>query len=127
MTNDLISRASLIKELEAFKMRLRGTTLSRITKVLVDTIIEIVRTHPGAVKKVSFSDLEVIRDDSGATTGFRVKREDTRVARWVTRLHSSSGVVDSFEHLCPECKYAYRDLKVEGAQTCPNCGERLSP
>lgn len=43
-------------------------------------------------------------------------------AQWVTRLHSNGEKVDSFTHLCPECKYEYLDQNVNGKQTCPVCG-----
>ena len=41
---------------------------------------------------------------------------------WITRLHSKGEKVDSFSHLCPECKYEYQDQKVDGEVVCPNCG-----
>ena len=45
--------------------------------------------------------------------------------QWVTRLHSNGEKVDSFSHLCPECKYEYRDLNVNGESVCPNCGVEM--
>lgn len=46
-------------------------------------------------------------------------------SQWVTRLHSNGEKVDSFSHLCPECKYEYRDLNVNGESVCPNCGTKM--
>ena len=28
----------------------------------------------------------------------------------------------SYTHICPECKYLYRDLHMKGHNYCPNCG-----
>jgi predicted Zn-ribbon and HTH transcriptional regulator len=54
-------------------------------------------------------------------------KNETRVehSQWVTRLHSNGEKVDSFSHLCPECKYEYRDLNVNGESVCPNCGVEM--
>lgn len=51
------------------------------------------------------------------------KRDALKVtqSQWVTRLHSTDGKIDSFSHLCPECKYEYRDQSVKGHIFCPNC------
>jgi predicted Zn-ribbon and HTH transcriptional regulator len=51
-------------------------------------------------------------------------KNENRV-QWVTRLHSNGEKVDSFTHLCPECKYEYQDQHVNGESVCPNCGVEM--
>ena len=48
--------------------------------------------------------------------------DSTKRSRWVTRLHSNGGEIDSFSHLCPECKCEYLDQNVKGEAVCPVCG-----
>jgi predicted Zn-ribbon and HTH transcriptional regulator len=52
-------------------------------------------------------------------------KNQVECSQWVTRLHNNGGKIDSFSHLCPECKYECRDLNVNGKSTCPCCGVEM--
>ena len=61
---------------------------------------------------------------NGYEAGKRDALKEVR-SQWVTRLHSTDGKIDSFSHLCPECKYEYLDRNVNGESVCPNCGVEM--
>ena len=43
-------------------------------------------------------------------------------SKWDTVFYERNGTLASYSHICPECKYFYRDLRFKGHNYCPNCG-----
>ena len=41
---------------------------------------------------------------------------------WNTVFYERNGTLSSYSHLCPKCKYFYRDIRFKGHDFCPNCG-----
>ena len=41
---------------------------------------------------------------------------------WDTVFYERNGTLSSYSHLCPKCKYFYRDIRFKGHDFCPNCG-----
>ena len=46
-------------------------------------------------------------------------------SQWDTVFYEKNGTIASYSHLCPECKYFYRDTKFKGHDYCPNCGAKM--
>ena len=44
---------------------------------------------------------------------------------WDTVFYERNGTLASYSHLCPNCKYFYRDTKFKGHNYCPNCGAKM--
>ena len=45
--------------------------------------------------------------------------------QWDTELHHYDGVIDTYSHMCPSCRYLYRTVRVNGHNYCPNCGAKM--
>lgn len=43
-------------------------------------------------------------------------------SQWDTVFYERNGTLSSYSHLCPECKYFYRDVRFKGHNYCPSCG-----
>ena len=43
-------------------------------------------------------------------------------SQWDTVFYERNGTLASYSHLCPKCKYFYRDVRFKGHNYCPNCG-----
>lgn len=48
--------------------------------------------------------------------------KEERKGRWDTVFYERNGTLASYSHLCPKCKYFYRDVRIKGHNFCPNCG-----
>lgn len=46
-------------------------------------------------------------------------------SQWDTVFYERNGTLASYSHICPKCKYFYRDLRFEGHNYCPNCGVNM--
>jgi hypothetical protein len=46
-------------------------------------------------------------------------------SRWDTVFYERNGTLASYSHLCPVCKYFYRNVKFTGHNFCPNCGAKM--
>lgn len=46
-------------------------------------------------------------------------------SQWDTVFYERNGTLASYSHLCPECKYFYRDVRFKGHSYCPNCGAKM--
>ncbi len=46
-------------------------------------------------------------------------------SKWDTVFYESHGTLASYSHLCPECKYFYRNTKSKGHKYCPECGAKM--
>ena len=47
-------------------------------------------------------------------------------SKWDTAVFQRSDCeLVSYTHICPECKFLYRDLRFDGYDHCPNCGARM--
>lgn len=43
-------------------------------------------------------------------------------SQWDTVFYERNGTLASYSHICPKCKYFYRDVHFKGYNYCPNCG-----
>ena len=41
---------------------------------------------------------------------------------WDTVFYERNTTISTVTHICPKCKYIYRDIRVKGHDFCPNCG-----
>ena len=61
-----------------------------------------------------------------AATGGHVREcehfKEERKGKWDTVFYERNGTLASYSHICPKCKYFYRDLKFKGHNYCPECG-----
>lgn len=46
-------------------------------------------------------------------------------SQWDTVFYESHGTLSSYTHICPECKYLYRNLRFKGHKYCPECGAKM--
>ena len=46
-------------------------------------------------------------------------------SRWDTVFFQRNGELATYTHLCPNCKYMYKDTKTKGHNFCPNCGAKM--
>ena len=46
-------------------------------------------------------------------------------SQWDTVFYERNGTLASYSHICPKCKYFYRDLRFKGHNYCPNCGAKM--
>ena len=46
-------------------------------------------------------------------------------SQWDTVFYERNGTLGSYSHICPECKYIYRDVRFKGHNYCPNCGAKM--
>ena len=44
---------------------------------------------------------------------------------WDTVLYEKHATISSFSHICPKCKYFYRDIRFKGHDFCPSCGSDM--
>lgn len=45
--------------------------------------------------------------------------------RWDTVFYERHSTIASYSHICPKCKYFYRDTKFKGHDYCPGCGAKM--
>ena len=50
---------------------------------------------------------------------------EERHGRWDTVFYEGNGTLASYSHICPKCKYFYRDFHFKGHNYCPNCGAKM--
>ena len=48
-----------------------------------------------------------------------------RHGQWDTVFYEGNGTLSTYSHICPNCKYFYRDLRFKGHNHCPNCGMKM--
>lgn len=46
-------------------------------------------------------------------------------SQWDSVFYERNGTLASYSHICPVCKYFYRDVKFKGHNYCPNCGAKM--
>lgn len=46
-------------------------------------------------------------------------------SQWDTVFYESHGTLASYSHLCPVCKYFYKDTRFKGHNYCPSCGAKM--
>ena len=46
-------------------------------------------------------------------------------SQWDTVFYERNGTLASYSHLCPECKYFYKDVRFKGHNYCPDCGAKM--
>lgn len=46
-------------------------------------------------------------------------------SQWDTVFYESHGTLATYSHLCPVCKYFYRDTRFKGHNYCPSCGAKM--
>lgn len=46
-------------------------------------------------------------------------------SQWDTVFYERNGTLATYSHLCPECKYFYRDTRFKGHNFCPGCGAKM--
>ena len=54
--------------------------------------------------------------------GYRKQSE----GEWENILHHPRGeMLNTYSHICSECKYFYRNVQPDGYKYCPNCGAKM--
>ena len=46
-------------------------------------------------------------------------------SQWDTVFYERNGTLASYSHICPKCKYFYRDVHFKGYNYCPTCGAKM--
>ena len=70
--------------------------------------------------KLMFDYLKIIIRDQPTVDAVEVVH-----SQWDTVFYESHGTLASYSHICPVCKYLYRDIRFKGHKYCPNCGAKM--
>ena len=82
----------------------------------------------------AFNDVRAVkrRDDVEKVCKSFVNRDSIKVdavevvhSKWDTVFYERNGTLASYSHLCPECKYFYKDVRFKGHNYCANCGAKM--
>lgn len=80
-------------------------------------------------KEIDLCDIETFNDKltiiEQITNAPTVDAAEVVHSQWDTVFYESHGTLASYSHLCPVCKYFYRDLRFKGHNYCPDCGAKM--
>ena len=84
-----------------------------------EKLIELLEEAPGHANNEVYSFYEIA--DHLIANGVTIVAN----CQWDTVFYERNGTLATYSHICPECKYFYRNVKFKGHNYCPNCGAKM--